>query len=498
MTTKPKHAATVLLIALVMSFASSRELLQVTLLHRHGARTEPIVTADEQLYWGDCVLSETGVHMALSLGRFTRERYFNLLPGEYDERVIVSVTTDFERTVRTGVGFLRGMYNGTTEIPFLTHKPANIDFLMGYYYSWPSANLGLDVIEDYSADNNEKTLSFFPQADLDIVGRDLLCPILCSHNQTVCSLFGEDVSTCRLSNGGLTADLAALLPNMFQAQMMSNAFLYLYNKSSTYWSNTGPYGRLLAVEVFDQFNETIAAYHQHDELPSVKFYHYSAHDVTIYSFFTAVGVITLNTTQENILVPTFASAVYLELYSDGNVSIQFYESDQRFNSLYNYSLVDNVFLGCKQSPPLSFSDEEGIYFARECPLDHYKNFVDTMAPQSLNATNGAPWCFQDPEFMRLAKCFPNASNPPSEPCLAYRRICEQYSCDTASGFVLDRVSFTCVKLFDIPSSGEKKISVGVYVGVPLCSLAIGAVIGVMIRCFVFERQSKALLAPLLP
>lgn len=490
----------VVLALFTIQYTNARDLLQVTLLHRHGARTEPIVTEDELLSWGGCVLSDTGVRMALSLGQFTKAKYVDLLPSTYDERVIVSVTTDFERTIRTGFGCLRGMYNGSDEIPFLAHKTANYDYLMGYYYSWPSANLGLDFINSYNAANNAKTLSFFSQANLDVVGDELHCPILCGENQTTCSLFGEDVTTCRLSNGGLTQNLEELLPEMFQAQILSNSFLYLYNKSSLYWSQTGPYGRLLAVEIYDQYNATLAAYSPNDPLalPSVKMYHYSAHDVTIYSFFTAIGVITLDTTQENILVPTFASAVYLELYSDGNISVQFYESNQRFGSAYNYSEVSNIFLGCKTTPPSSFADESGIYYATECPLEHYKNYVDTMTPQSLNATNNAPWCYQDPDFMALTQCYPNASNLPSDDCLSYRKICEPQSCDTAQGFVLNRVSYTCEKMFNFPDQ-KSSISVGVYVGVPLSSFAMGAVIGMMIRCIVFERRSKALhSATLLP
>lgn len=133
------------------------------------------MVSDHGLNWNNCVLSEQGVVMALSLGRFVKERYAASLnlPAEYSPIAVTSQSTDFERTIRTGVGMLRGMYNGTNEIPFLTHLQPDTDDLLGYYYSWPSAVLGSQYIQGYNTLYNNATLEYFNQSNLDIVGSEL-------------------------------------------------------------------------------------------------------------------------------------------------------------------------------------------------------------------------------------------------------------------------------------------------------------------------------------
>lgn len=487
----------VVVIFLLVTLVHGRTLLQAALLHRHGARTEPLVT-DHGLNWDICVLSSSGVEMALSLGRFTRQRYGSFLPSEYDMYQIESRTTDFERTIRTGVGVLRGMYDGINDIPYLTHKPQDLDFLLSYYYSWPSAVLGTYYIRGYNTRNNNVTLSYFPQEKLDVIGQQLNCPNLCRENQTLCALLGEDVSTCRLSNGGLSEELSGLFPQLFEAQERSNAFLYLYNESSLYWRNTGPYGRLLAVDVFNAFNATLAT----GASPAVgKFLQYSAHDVTIYGLFVALGVVTPDTVAELVLVPNFASAVYLDLYDDGNVSISFYECNQSYGSGFPYENPTPVQMGCM---PLPSAVPVDVYYAAECPLQHFKNFVDLKAPQ-WSVDPQKPYCYADPADLVANHCERDSEARGSDSCALYRTICPEYACETSKGYVLNRTSMQCQRMF-LPAGAQRsahppsaKKSAGWYAGVVIASLLIGIVLGTVIRAFAFERQAKseAATAPML-
>lgn len=485
-----------LFLFVALAFAD-RQLLQVALLHRHGARTEPFVS-DHGLNWDSCVLSEAGVEMALSLGRFTRSQYNSFLPLSYDSQVIVSRSTEFERTIRTGVGVLRGMYNGSNDIPFLTHVPPDVDFLLGFYYSWPSAVLGTPYIEGYNQANNNVTLAYFPQTNLSVIGEQLNCPHLCDNNQTLCALLGEDVSTCRLSNGGLSSNLSQFFPEMFRAQELSNAFLYLYNETDEYWRHTGPYGRPLALRISTDFNSTITSFALNGTLPQTRFFQYSAHDVTIYAFFVTIGAITASETSERILVPSFASAVFMELYSDGNITVAFYEANQSFGSGFGYSKVPGVRMGCKVTEPRYLGDESDAYFATECPLSHFVNFVNTKAPtfpnSELAAEEGAdPWCYADPQDIITTNCHPSSTDVPTHAaCIQYRMICPQFSCDATLGLVLDRTNFACVHLIDTSGSWASKMrrDVGWYFGLVIASILIGFVVGLVIRAAFFERESK--------
>lgn len=489
-----------LIIALLLTAActDARQLLQLALLHRHGARTEPFVS-DHGLNWDSCVLSESGVEMALSLGRFTKNKYESFLPRNYSYRIIDSISTDFERTIRTGVGFLRGMYNSTDAIPFLEHKPQNKDFLLGYYYSWPSAVLGTEYIQSYNMRNNADTLSYFPQEKLDVIGNTLGCPILCKENQTLCALLGEDVSTCRLSNGGLTPNLTSLFPQMFEAQEKSNAFLYLYNESDPYWRATGPYGRLLAVDIIDTFEQTAEVFGVNGSLPEALLRHFSAHDVTIYSFFSAIGAVRPGVVQEDILVPNFASAVFLEVYSDANVSVAFYECNQSYGSGFPYSRVGNVTIGCKPTPPASQEDYVDVYYDVECPLQHFRNFVDLKKP--LFPSNGSgfpdkPWCYADPQDERINACWRNSTDAPNAECAQYRLVCPEFACDETLNLILDRTTYRCVSIAsstatDAAWGSSLHRNAGWYVGIVFSSVLIGIVLGAALKFIAFERQSKS-------
>ncbi len=472
--------------------AEAQKLVQISVLHRHGARTEPFVS-DHGLNWDFCVLSEQGVVMALGLGRFLREQYSSFLLPFYDPVSITSQSTDFERTIRTGVGVLRGMYNGSNEIPYLYHIPQATDDLLGYYYSWPSAVLGTHYIARYNSRNNNATLSFFHQDKLNEVGAELGCPELCLNNQTLCALLGEDVSTCRLSNGGLSPELHGLLPLMFQAQEASNSFLYLYNESDKYWRNTGPYGRLLAVRISNRFNDTLQRMGTNSPSP-VRMWHYSAHDITIYGFFAAIGSINSTTRRENVLVPTFASAVVLELYDDETVRIRFAECNQTYGSGFPFSFLDGMVMGCKATPPKSDLDTSDVYYSESCPLQHYRNFVDTKRPYFEDVGGpDMPWCYADPADAVANGCEPNNPVPPVSPqCITYRTYCSRFACDALNGFVLNMSNLACVKLRPGPAELKDEhpdMTPLWYCEVVAVSLVTGVVFGALIKFFIFERAA---------
>ena len=497
---------TLLAIIALISWAgtvNAQKLVQISVLHRHGARTEPFVS-DHGLNWNFCVLSDEGVVMALNLGSFIKKQYSDFLLPYYDPISITSQSTDFERTIRTGVGLLRGMYNGSLDIPYLSHIPQDTDDLLGYYYSWPSAVLGTHYIASYNERHNAATLSYFPQEKLNIIGDELGCPHLCLQNQTLCALLGEDVTTCRLSNGGLSSNLSNLLSLEFQAQEDSNSFLYMYNESDEYWRNTGPYGRLLAVRISNRFNDTLQRLGTASPSP-IRMWHYSAHDITIYGYFVAIGAInsTTDPKEVDLLVPTFASVVILELYDDGNVRLRFAECNQTYGSGYEYKFIDRIVMGCKSTRATSDFDTTGIYYAATCPLEHYRNFVDTKRPyfEDIGGPD-KPWCYADPADAVANGCEPDNPTPPTSPhCKSYRRLCAEFACDAKNGYVLNMSNLACVKLRLGPRDVDDHpdMTPGWYAGVIAASLVTGAILGTLVKFFSFERvalkkEEKALLS----
>ena len=278
--------------------------------------------------------------MAFQLGKFIRQEYNGILPQTYDDVHIVSRSTSFERTVRTGVGVLRGMFeteesrklNGSDRfvIPYLTRQMRDVDELLGYYYSWPSTVIRGHWIDTYNARSIPNTLHILNQTTLDKIGAALGSRKVCTENPTTCALLAEDISMCRLTNGGLSEFLRSLLPELYQAQVESNAFLYLYDHTNRYWQNTGPYGLELVQLMGKYFEARLNQSREGTNTDSApRLYHFSAHDVTIYGFFVALGAINATTTDLRRLVPSFAAATFVELYDDGTVRFSIRDLEPR-------------------------------------------------------------------------------------------------------------------------------------------------------------------------
>ena len=260
---------------------------------------------DARLDWDMCHLTAEGGVMTEKLGQFIRAQYgamvadvttgLPLVPTIYDRRRIVSVSTDFERTVRSAYGVLRGLFNETPEssasflssttdadqhrdrdrdhlsyrggnfpttfTPFVWHLSQNSDLALDYYYSWPSAMLASTRYSHYNDEHDSETLTIVNQSSLDQFGAIFGCPLLCAAEQTACALFAEDVTSCRISNNvpatpGTNASVdEAFLREMYPAvktlQSLSNRYLYMadYRNLTAYWAHVGPYAKVALEQV---------------------------------------------------------------------------------------------------------------------------------------------------------------------------------------------------------------------------------------------------------
>lgn len=455
--------------------------------------------------------------MAISLGQYLRGRYGKFIPDQLDRSKFRSRSTDFERTIVTAVGVLRGLFpNVTRDIPYITHEMSDVDLDLGYYYSWPSADLRKDWFDGWDDRYDAITRTMVSQENLTTIGRVLGVEQICQNHPTLCALLGEDIATCRRSNGGEDAELlVSMLPQLFRVQEASNNFLYMYDPSERFWKNTGPYGIRIAAKIVKQFQEALqwnAKTPQEratlDTPPVV--YHYSAHDVTVYGLFSALGVINSSTTGETMLIPTFTATVLFELYDDATVEIVYARCNQDLNSGYAFYEVPKalVKLACVRA-------DHSIYYSHTCPIDdlaRYVNMINGVSPQQ------DPPCYADPSDVSRTMCSPEldtnvstiaaiekdsayAKTPAGQAeisalknCLQYRRHCMAEACNAqlvvsepptnqtapSAGYIYNMSVESCVPRTTSTEAAKPVAIFGRVVVAAACAI-LGFLIGVFIE-----------------
>jgi hypothetical protein len=517
-----------------------RRLVQLAFMHRHGARTAPVVSHGV-LDWSRCHLSGEGANMARSLGRFLRGRYgannstdtaarYNFIPRYHNASEYYVRSTDYERTIRTGVGVVRGLFpeaeggSATNRaaflrtVPYVAHEAQNADIQMGYYYSWPSAVLRVPTFDQYNPSHDVETRAILSPANLTTLGEVLRIPKMCATAPTTCALFAEDVGTCWRSNVGIAPRFRALLPQLFLVQHQSFNYLYGYTRRSRFNRNSGAYGVPIATLMLRQFQDALAfharpAAHAGAGAP-FKVNHYSAHDITDYGLLVALGVNRPGVTNTYQLVPRFTTLIMLELYSDATVTLVYAHCGQEMKSAYNFT-VD-------AAPTLTCIDVAGkTYFAATCLVDDLKRFVAGPGHGVPgNATKTVDPCYADPVDVALSQCDPHDAGGASQQrldavgpgdhelrvqlssCVSYRQLCPRQACDprlvstsltprSAAALaalplvVLDRINWKCVPLptpAAVPTFPSKapylRFGLLVWAGIVL-GLLLGAVAGIV-------------------
>jgi hypothetical protein len=474
-----------------------RRLVQLAFMHRHGARTSPVVSHG-LLDWSRCHLSGEGANMARSLGRFLRGRYgannstdtaasYNFIPRDLNTSTYHVRTTDFERTVRTGFGVMRGLFPNATvtsnatnraafldTVPYIMHEGNNADILIDYYYSWGGAMLRVPKFNEYGGAHDAATRLLLSETNLTALGRILGIPKMCAAEPTTCALFAEDVGMCRRSNDGISDEFRDLLPPLIDVLAQSITNLYSFNRSSRFDANKGAYALPLIRTIAGQFHAALAGARGEQKLV----YHYSAHDTTVHGFLSGLGVIDDEALGPGVdtlaVVPRFTTLALLELYSDATVTLVYAHCDQEMKSAYNFT-VDPL-------PQLKCTDAAGkTYRAKTCSLDDFNRFSNgpSFAAIGESAPKVDP-CYADPADVALTQCDPRDAGPASpsterlaaleaaagahaevvkvKACLTYRRMCPQVACNvslvysetrgapvdgTVDNLVLNRVRWAC-------------------------------------------------------
>lgn len=435
-------------VGLLLHTVAARRLLQLQLVHRHGARLEPLRLPDGSLTWNYATLTPAGAAMGRNLGKYLRATYGDVLgiPASYSRQFIRSNSTDYSRTVQTAAAVLSGLFdfpNGS--MPWVYHVPTAVDYALNFNDNYPN-----HIIRDATV--------FHPFWDRNDIARSLLgsnATVLisgigdwCASRLMECSLFAEDVAQCRRANGGVEQWLDDLFPTLLHILALQNVLEFGYNASSQY-GPVGSYGApLLAEWVANIANAGNGSF------PTI--YHYSAHDNTVIGVLVALGVLPLQSTNWSRWVPRFTETIILEVYDDGSVQFLIGKPTETAGSGFVFSF---------QPLPVAC----GATLSSSCSFQELEALLKSTSPQVSNAP-----CFLTPAD--AANCSMTAGALPSgSACEQYRALCPMEAC-TAMPSVLDIAhGFACLPF---PTKQLFSAHAGIYIVLTLVAFGAALFIGV--------------------
>lgn len=470
------HGISVLL-ALVAWFALSfavsgapSPILQVNVLHRHGARQEGKYV-NGQLNFNDAELTKAGAEMATQLGVALRLRYQSMLDIGKTPMQLQARSTDMARTIQTGYGAVSAASNST--IPFITHVPLAKDFLLAFADNFPSriltANYWLRVsqMDDVAA------------ALLGSAGVDTLSSLFgawCHEHVMLCALYAEDVAQCRFSNGGLNESLWLLFPKLLQLQRMNYKWKFGVNASSPFFP-AGAVGYSIANQFLENAAEAVAQWSAAGEA-STKWYHYSAHDNTVVGLYAALGAVTLDS-DSALWVPRFAETVVMEVYGNGTAAFFRGLPNETFNSGHSFGPFEPLPVACE-------AEDGTVTNSYTCGIADVLRFVRRCAPTAVEVVRGdtSAACWLPSEYAGLCNA---VDSSPSPLCATYRSGCPLSCSVIVSDSVLDVASdYTCWTFVSVTFSDNAASSLLSAFG----SLFVGLALGNLIKkIVVYEERS---------
>lgn len=439
------------------------DLVQISVLHRHGARQEP-VEVNGAMSWSKADLTAGGVAMALQLGASLAARYSSLLNQSTNS--VESQSTDISRTVRTGLGVRLALSNeAPTAIPYLAHvAPMSSDFMLAFSSNYPSAAIASDYWNSFKEDNAQYAAAILGASGINVLVSHF--GEWCRASLVECALLAEDCAQCRISNGGISSDLLALFPQLRQLQMMNNKFLFGRNSSSPLYG-AGSVGYLLASK---WVNDAAAA-----QATTTRVLHYSAHDNTIVGLLSAVGAIDIDDNQE-LWVPRFAQTIVLETWSDGTVSlVEVHPQNYTFGSDFSMGEFTPLNMSCMLPSGM-------IVRVPSCSIIDLARYIEHASAPTAPAIVGgsvSPQCWLPAEFSN--RCTVEST---SALCATYRMRCPTSCTNADVASVLSLVTGTCLTFLDPHFSAAAAASLSS----AAAAVVGGVVIGRLIYLFVAMEE----------
>ena len=408
-----------LLVSIGHAVPANMSLKQVTVVHRHGARS-PLVSVNQSEVcppYGCGVLNWAGKSMLFHLGLYLRENYNDTLQpySFYDFRTFRSRSTDVGRTLQSGSAMISGLFEHLLDthdrpVPVISTKPLDQATKLLVWSGWPSIVVW-QVINSPSffVLMNNLTLTLFDASTLqeigDAQGLSLECtPNTPGYNPFNCALESQDVMNCARSSGDAIPQIVQ------QHQQQLDQVLSWYNSYSMWGFDDevnggrfvkvmGTYGYVLAKDIIDRARSSEAVLE-----------HYSGHDTSLMPLWMTLGNYSLTN-------PAFAAAMIFETYSVGDDNSSLFIVAKLGNpgqlpDDHSYSF-EPYLLFCITASGELYNSTEG------CILDDFERYIDTRGP---NTPEGI--CYVPDEWLRLFDCAPNSTTfASSEACITYRQSC---------------------------------------------------------------------------
>lgn len=508
--------ATLLVVLVVLAVAGSSsssasdELLQVLVVHRHGART-PLVWANQQVLCGPAgcgTLTPAGKQMLFQLGRYVSTRYNNSLQlaAEYDPGQVVARSSDYARTVQSAEAMLCGVYNCTAQrtvpdfLPYISTVPKPLEVMLRPDKGWPTLVLHAAATQSALWDEmNNVTLSLVSAVELDAVGRELGLGGECdASNATVfqpyvCAMDAQDTWECKFTELG-PAGLASTFPLLAASGAKLNAVLRQSNNYSwfafdrehypTYHAAIGSYGRFLASDIIERVRTRASGapagsggddpYGEGTAAGRVKLVEYSGHDVTLMTLQSTMG-------NETLLHPRFAAAMIFEVWNKSGVvwmRVMLGAPDEAPGAHdYTFQPFEMRCVNATSAVYLSPGDIG-------CPLDEFDAFVKLRDPPA--SAEGI--CYGLDADLAHERCQPTDTAPPTDACLTFRQACPLTSC--GANAYLAGPTLSCVAVSENPNlpiaSGSPRASM--WNDIAASSVAVAVILALMVLVLLWDRQ----------
>ncbi|XP_067929814.1 prostatic acid phosphatase-like [Watersipora subatra] len=344
------------LLTFLLSESSSKELIQVNLVFRHGDRSPIEIYPNDPHQaneWpeGLGMLTQIGREQQTRLGKYLRQRYSNLTSRIFNSNEIYIRSSDTDRTLMSVYSNLAGLYNTSVEWdgryiswqPLPVHTvPAEMDELLKMSRPCPRygklrKKVTSPAMEKLAADYSQLIqlvlrLTGYKEDDaktftlLSHIRDDLFCKA--AHNISWPEWANWRNSTCATGT-----DIACFNKTIFE--ILSDIHVYdFYNQTVNSPLLHKFIGGPLVVEILDNIFRKLD-----DMINTPQLYIYSAHDHTVAAFLAALGAY-------NTMMPEYTATVMLEIYrvdDNDHVVEAYYKNITDSNITYTLNIS-----GCPQ------------------------------------------------------------------------------------------------------------------------------------------------------
>jgi hypothetical protein len=468
------------------------ELVQVQVMHRHGAR-EALVGYNNTIVCGNVgnpyrcgELNEPGKLMLLQLGDLLHTRYTALLnfTDSYSQYVAYTRSTDLNRTVQSAAALLKGFFpNSSAYFPivntvtFATDLLLLVDAQMSFHI--PAL---LNEMPGYSLP--ESFFTMFTDSELRQMGRESFQEALCvlpSFNQTTiaaCALTVQDVAAAWEATGRLPSapTMLANFDKLNEMRRIHNTLLFVYDPSNPIMKSRGNLGYNLASTIASKM------YQQAGLSPrgflNTRFFHWSAHDTTYMPLASAIGM-----NNADFMRPLFGQAFIFELWRNRTSNEHFVRiyngAPKQYPSNYSYNFTELNATGLDENGNAVYGQG-----AAPLPLEAFSRLINSTKGTDV----GNAVCFLTEDMLKTIGCDGIAA-PTNPKCILYRQQCPDSGCP--GEYSVDPMDLSCVALVDKQVVTTSEASVMIVVSA-VAGLLIGAAATQIVHVIIQKRRLKSI------